>query len=50
MWPFHERYTKPFLTTATEVPLKNFYIFDEKMGLGKFSDTYIKTPLVSLAK
>ncbi len=42
MWPFH-------LTKTTEVPLKNFYIFDEKTALGKFGDTSIKTSLGSLA-
>ena len=40
---------KTFLTKKIEVPLKNFYIFDEKIALGKFGDTSIKTSLGSMA-
>ena len=37
------------LTKKIEVPLKNFYIFDEKIALGKLGDTSIKTSLGSMA-
>ncbi len=37
------------LFTGNVVPLKNFYIFDEKIALGKFGDTSIKTSLGSMA-
>ncbi len=38
-----------FISYDKIVPLKNFYIFDEKIALGKFGDTSIKTSLGSMA-
>ena len=38
------------LFTGIKVPLKNFYIFDEKIALAKFGATSIKTSLGSMAK
>ena len=37
-------------TKTIEVPLKNYYIYDEKIALGYFGDTSKKTSLRSMAK